>query len=246
MENLGSGLSLCVVAQAQSVRLCQIFSPSLGPLRPRSGHNATHTGEPRTGAEVAGVVHVHTVCHGAESQLVSQFAEDIEELRLAVVTTVRLVGPIAGIGELLGRNESMRNVELRGDSFSHGTVTGGIGRGHRGYGQRVVAQESVSRVREITGVHTTREGDQDSPRVSKRAVECDLFGAEIRGVFHGAKVRGGYRGVKRAPGVELREPGTILVPVGDRGAKTRGPASSAWEVGRWKSCGLVCCSEDAR
>jgi hypothetical protein len=91
------------------------------------------------GAEVAGVVHVHTVRHGAESQLVSQFAEDIEELGLAVVTTVRLVGSIAGIGELLGRNEAMRNVELRGDSFSHGTVTRRIGRGHRGYGQRVVA-----------------------------------------------------------------------------------------------------------
>ena len=99
-----------------------------------------------TGTEVARVIHVHTVSHGVKSQLVSQPAQNVEEFGLAVVTAVRLVGPIAGIGELLGRNETMRNAELRGDPFGHRSVTGGIGWGHRGYCQSIVAQQLVSRI----------------------------------------------------------------------------------------------------
>jgi hypothetical protein len=130
--------------------------------------------------------------------LLSEGAEDVEELGLAPVTTIGVVAGVLVAPDLVSGDDDMVEAQTSRQIGCAEQLAAGERRRYGGDGKAVVAERPLCDRREKRGVHASRVGDDDSLERPQDGVQLRPLASESR--FHRAHLasRQGVRG----PGAE--------------------------------------------
>ena len=116
-------------------------------------------------AMIRPIVEINPIGERIKIKLIEKQFHTYEQFRLAVVTPIRCISPIAHLVHFMGLNKAMGDVEVASNFFGHITVCGWIGGRDRGHRQSVGAQGLSRRPGEIAGINTPGKRDKQPARL---------------------------------------------------------------------------------